>query len=387
MFGAILIEDPSQTFFNPAEVRERIIFVHKYNLNAAGRTDSFYDSAITKPSAFLLNGAYQPTIVMRPGEVQVWHFINSATFYPFNPVLDGHTMMAFLRDGDPLPEGLKPVNAETAARFSPANWAANRQDWPGNVASPGSRVSVLVKASDTPGDYLLRSALSPWVNRAETPQFEEIVARLRVRGEPLRTALPSVDRARSLAGRYGDFKPIEDNEVGNGGGLIRNVVLGVVEVTDDRIVPYINGSEEWSVPDSDAEGGPFFAGVVFAAGKIFKEENKPDKTGMAPFQSLSARPTFSQTVKLGAVEEWTVAGVDPFPHPFHIHVNDMYVVAIDGQSLPEEKRFWCDTIAIPPGGSITFRIRFSDFDGKFVWHCHALDHEDLGMMQLVEVVG
>jgi FtsP/CotA-like multicopper oxidase with cupredoxin domain len=30
-------------------------------------------------------------------------------------------------------------------------------------------------------------------------------------------------------------------------------------------------------------------------------------------------------------------------------------------------------------------MRFADFHGKFVWHCHALDHEDLGMMQIVDV--
>jgi FtsP/CotA-like multicopper oxidase with cupredoxin domain len=101
---------------------------------------------------------------------------------------------------------------------------------------------------------------------------------------------------------------------------------------------------------------------------------------MAPFQSGSA---MSQTVRLNDVEEWTVVGADSFPHPFHIHVNDSYVVKINGQQLAAP--FWADTVAIPPGGSITFRMRFKDFKGKFVWHCHALDHEDLGMMQMVEV--
>jgi FtsP/CotA-like multicopper oxidase with cupredoxin domain len=53
--------------------------------------------------------------------------------------------------------------------------------------------------------------------------------------------------------------------------------------------------------------------------------------------------------------------------------------------------YWADTIPVPPrradvNGSVTFRMRFTDFHGKYVWHCHALDHEDLGMMQLVEVV-
>lgn len=371
MFGAILVEDPTHSIFDPAVVRERIIFVHKYNLNASGRTDSFYDSAITKPSAFLLNGSYQPTLVMRPGEVQVWHFINSATFYPFNPVLDGHTMQAFLRDGDPIPEGLRPINAQTAAKFHPNSWASNLQGWPGSVASSGSRISVLVKASDTPGDYLLRSALSPWTTSATFRQYEEIVARVRVQGEPARMELPSLTTVSAYATRYDDFAPITDQELAANGGVTRNLVLGVVPLTDARIPQPTPVGEEWSVPPGD-EGGPFFAGVVFAAGT---------NATMAPFQSASA---IAQTVRLNDVEEWTVTSADGFPHPFHIHVNDSYVVRLNGELLAAP--FWSDTIAIPPGGSITFRIRFKDFTGKFVWHCHALDHEDLGMMQLVEVV-
>ena len=76
---------------------------------------------------------------------------------------------------------------------------------------------------------------------------------------------------------------------------------------------------------------------------------------------------------------------------FHIHINDSYVVKVNGEPVTP---FWADTLPVPPvnpatnvNGSITFRMRFTDFSGKYVWHCHALDHEDMGMMQLVEVVG
>jgi FtsP/CotA-like multicopper oxidase with cupredoxin domain len=372
MFGAIVVEDPANSIFDPATVRERIIFVHKYSLNASGRTDSFYDSALTKPSAFLLNGSYQPTIVMRPGEIQVWHFINSATFYPFNPVLDGHTMQAFLRDGDPIPGGLLPINAETAAKFDPNTWASNIQAWPGGVASPGSRISVLVKASDIPGDYPLRSALSPWTPFALLPQYAEVVARVRVQGEPVRMELPSLTTVTAYASRYDDFTPITNTELAENGGVTRNLVLGIVPVTDARVSQPLRAVEEWSVPTGDEQGPAIFSTWVFGAGT---------DQALAPFQSSSA---MAQTVKLNDVEEWTVASVDGFPHPFHIHVNDSYVVKINGEPLAEP--FWADTIAIPPKGSITFRIRFKDFKGKFVWHCHALEHEDLGMMQLVEVV-
>ena len=38
------------------------------------------------------------------------------------------------------------------------------------------------------------------------------------------------------------------------------------------------------------------------------------------------------------------------------------------------------------GGSFTFQTNFVDFTGKFVEHCHMVSHEDLGMMEAIEVV-
>ena len=35
--------------------------------------------------------------------------------------------------------------------------------------------------------------------------------------------------------------------------------------------------------------------------------------------------------------------------------------------------------------SVTLRSRFLDFTGKYVLHCHMMNHEELGMMQVVEV--
>jgi FtsP/CotA-like multicopper oxidase with cupredoxin domain len=81
-------------------------------------------------------------------------------------------------------------------------------------------------------------------------------------------------------------------------------------------------------------------------------------------------------------------GVD---HPFHIHINPMWVLRIDVPDengdlhniLPEPR--WMDTAPIPRnGGRVVFRTRFDDFVGTWVHHCHILLHEDMGMMQVVE---
>jgi len=78
-------------------------------------------------------------------------------------------------------------------------------------------------------------------------------------------------------------------------------------------------------------------------------------------------------------------------HPFHMHINPLWVLRIDVPDengelhniLPEPT--WMDTVAIPRnGGRVVFRTRFDDFVGKWVNHCHVLLHEDMGMMQEVE---
>jgi len=92
-----------------------------------------------------------------------------------------------------------------------------------------------------------------------------------------------------------------------------------------------------------------------------------------------------QTVTLGATEEWVIINASDEWHPFHIHVNDFQVVAVNGE--PVEVYGWEDTHGVPPNGSFTMRTRFLDYTGKYVYHCHILFHEDAGMMGVVEVVG
>ena len=78
-------------------------------------------------------------------------------------------------------------------------------------------------------------------------------------------------------------------------------------------------------------------------------------------------------------------------HPFHIHINPMWVMRIEVpdeqgrlHNLLDEPR-WTDTVSIPRnGGRVVFRSRFADFTGRWIHHCHILMHEDMGMMQEVE---
>jgi suppressor of ftsI len=88
--------------------------------------------------------------------------------------------------------------------------------------------------------------------------------------------------------------------------------------------------------------------------------------------------------KLGTVEEWTLRNDSDEQHPFHIHVNDFQVISINGK--PYDAAGLQDTVRLLPHQDVVIRTRFTDFTGKFVFHCHILNHEDNGMMAVVEVV-
>jgi FtsP/CotA-like multicopper oxidase with cupredoxin domain len=98
-----------------------------------------------------------------------------------------------------------------------------------------------------------------------------------------------------------------------------------------------------------------------------------------------------QTVKLGDTEEWTVVNTDQQYHSFHIHQTAFLVTEING--VPQNEDSLRDTFSVPPAtdigpSSLKVIIPFTDpvIVGRFVYHCHAVDHEDKGMMGVVEVV-
>lgn len=85
------------------------------------------------------------------------------------------------------------------------------------------------------------------------------------------------------------------------------------------------------------------------------------------------------SVALDAVEEWEIRNPTHMDHPIHLHVWPFLVVDAPPGSG------WKDTVNVPAGESVRILIPFTDIAGRSVFHCHILDHEDLGMMGTVEV--
>ena len=83
-------------------------------------------------------------------------------------------------------------------------------------------------------------------------------------------------------------------------------------------------------------------------------------------------------VSHGSLEEWTIVNQSPMDHPFHLHVWPMQLLEVAGQ--PVEDVDWRDVVPVPARSRTVVRIAFEGITGKTVYHCHILDHEDLGMM-------
>jgi FtsP/CotA-like multicopper oxidase with cupredoxin domain len=86
---------------------------------------------------------------------------------------------------------------------------------------------------------------------------------------------------------------------------------------------------------------------------------------------------------LGATEIWQVENVVGMDHPFHLHGFQFQVLDRDG--VPEPFPSWKDTVNVPKHQTVRFIVRYDNFPGMWMFHCHILDHEDHGMMGVLEV--
>jgi FtsP/CotA-like multicopper oxidase with cupredoxin domain len=89
-----------------------------------------------------------------------------------------------------------------------------------------------------------------------------------------------------------------------------------------------------------------------------------------------------QQVRIGTVEEWTITNTSPMDHPLHLHVWPMQVV--EHRDQPVDPPAWQDVVNVPARSRTRVLVAFDKFPGRTVYHCHVLDHEDDGMMAVID---
>jgi len=87
--------------------------------------------------------------------------------------------------------------------------------------------------------------------------------------------------------------------------------------------------------------------------------------------------------RLNTTEIWTIENLVGMDHPFHLHGFQFQV--LDRNGVPEPYRRWKDTVNVPKHETVRFIVRYDDNPGFWMYHCHILDHEDMGMMGVLLV--
>jgi len=280
-----------------------------------------------------INGQLYPTLTMRPGELQRWRMIHGGVHETLTVALHGPGSDNLINpiDIDKLP--VVKLN-----EIATDGLALGRLDaWDKVELEPGYRSDVLVKVGGAGTYYLVDSSTPAIKSLLGGEEPEHLLARIQVAGDALDMPLPT-------ASELAPLKPMKD-------------------VTDDEIAGHPTQMVEFCVC-KDSKGQTIFA----VNGKEFD-------------------PNEARELKLGEAQEWDVS-TDPKSlaptHPFHIHVNPFQVTRAGPDGKPQI--VWKDTLLVRVGQPQKLRTRYEDFTGKFVMHCHILDHEDQGMMEVDEVV-
>lgn len=269
-----------------------------------------------------------PQYEMQPGEVVRLRILQGTNFMFMPLALDGMDAYVIERDGINLPKPHLLNQRRRLERVDRKNvYAGTSVDMP-----PGSRAELLIQAKE-PGEYVLRSVAIADLADMDYPDIE--LARFVVKGAPKPMSIPS-----SLPKVSREEPPISPQHI------VQTRGLEFSEEPSTKILP----------------------GVAYLLNGESYDEFKVD-----------------WMLRVGTAEEWSLTNVSDEGHPFHVHTNSFEVIAADGSSIPRTIR---DVIWIPPAkglspGSVTIRIRFKQWRGKDVFHCHILPHEDLGMMQNV----
>ncbi len=96
--------------------------------------------------------------------------------------------------------------------------------------------------------------------------------------------------------------------------------------------------------------------------------------------------TPAATVKRGTAEIWVLKGKGSWHHPVHIHLEEGRILSRNGRPPPPHEAGRKDVFVLAPGEEVRVFIRFREYVGKYMMHCHNLTHEDHAMMVRFDVV-
>ncbi len=336
MSGALLMTGGIDEIKEVKQATERLMVVQIFQSSTAVKALAVLPDAdalrFPDDRSTTLNGIFGPTIKgVAPGHTERWRIVAAMSGGLLKIAVE-----PYAADGN-VPSGRVPLYPIAYDGIPVAEVTA----WDDVRLYPGNRVDLMLRF-DAPGDYAIYNTA-----RGE----KKLLGYVRVDQPPVE---PKYQIPQWFSEQYRHPSLLDDPGVEESA---RHVLF------------------------SQAEGKSF---RVFIDNKTF-DPNRVD-----------------QRVRLGAKEEWVLLNNSPEEtqfHPFHIHVNPFQIVDSSDPIYKKMKGVWLDTVGIPgtqtgttgdgagPGkpGWVKIRSHFKRYIGLYVLHCHILGHEDLGMMQIVEV--
>lgn len=306
-----------------------------------------------------VNGLKIPTITLAPGEVRRLRLVATGQ--------REFVQLRIARDSEGnIPAAEQIPFYEMATDGLVTGMLTQRQDL---ELQPGYRSDSLIQApKNASGTYYLvdmnsikttaapnsdgSPAKDPRPTGADgSPERISIIAMINIAGAPVDMNLP--DPAALMTQRLPDLKDSPDL-------VTQHAYYGII--IDNGVKYYVSQA---NVPPGSAAPGREF------------------------------NPTETRYLPLGHTQKWQVgsrnSGTISVAHPFHIHINPFLITQVldqDGKDVLAQEfggPIWRDTLAVKQNYTYTLLTKYEVYTGRFVNHCHILDHEDNGMMEIVEI--
>ena len=389
--------------------------------------------------SYTTNGIANPTLQMQPSEVQRWRLLNAT---------DGDNLQLVLASTVQGQEGLglnvvamDAITATRTRRLEPGDPL---------VIGPGQRMDVMVKAGNPgtyllqtldPNSGAVKASVSSYRDsifpkgidpqpRFSRHSFDFPGPCPALGGDPSRCthvfSYPVTLATIVVSGELKEMNlPADPLPTPQGLPQIATMLTKKPDAVRNVVFELCGDGNPFVPPQQrlpscgwyfEKYGADYWGGAPFYNLQMMRDA---DDTGvrnkgstLMPLVNFGKEGLFDATKPLfpgmiaGNYEEWTVTNRSFSDHPFHIHQNHVLITKINGITLPQPE--WHDTLLVPSAvcpnggsppcptprgindatpGSITFRTYFNPITvGCFVAHCHIIDHEDLGMMQRLDIL-
>lgn len=328
---------------------------------------------------FTVNGQFQPELKLKPGQTEIWSLANisDVAYMPlqFTETATGrHPVIKVVgQDGNPFTQVQRPVQGDGTRLVIP----------------PGSRYAIAVTMPAT-GDLVLAMPPLPGAKPIVNPGI-------------LYTNNGTKDSPAVLG-----TARVEPAYISYFDGFFTFPVQTVLHVTPDsgqgRTTAFDIGQNlgaYTSFVDTSVMTPAVTRELVVSGGFSNDMASKNDPKAFTYEFDSSTFPNIPLIQpRLDSVEEWKIVNLNNDEHPMHVHVNDFQVMQIidpvagtttgvqpwgeDNVNVPAPVTDANENALVP--ASTIIRTKFTEYTGTFVIHCHRLNHEDNGLMALVNVI-